>query len=75
MVANTGQGMGRYRAILTDTDRQNIAGEGNPSSREVDQSVYRARQRINEELAHDIEILKEHRPDLVSEIRNVVCDE
>lgn len=75
MVANTSQQMGRYRAILTDTDRQNIAGKDDPSAREVDQSVYRARQRINEELAHDIEILEEYRPDLASEMRDVVCNE
>jgi hypothetical protein len=66
--------MGRYRAIMTDTDRQNISGEGD-SDRQTDQSVYRVRQRINEELVKDIEILDEHRPGLLDELREVVCND
>lgn len=67
-------GMSRYRAILTDTDRDHISGESEPSQEQKDQAVYRARQRITEELPHDIEILAEHRPDVLKELREVVCD-
>ena len=65
--------MGRYRAILTETDRNHITGESNPSQRQKDQAVYRVRQRISEELPHDIEVLEEHRPDVLEELRMVVC--
>lgn len=67
--------MGRYRAIMTETDRQYIAEEGEPTDNQVDQSVYRVRQRIREELPKDLKILKEHRPDLFEELREVVCTE
>lgn len=65
--------MGRYRALLTETDREHITGESDPSDRQRDQSVYRVRKRINEELTKDIEILREERPDLLEELRDVVC--
>jgi hypothetical protein len=71
---NDGATMGRYRALLTDTDREHITGESNPSQDQKDQSVYRVRQRINEELPRDIEVLREHRPDVLEELRDVVCD-
>ncbi len=66
--------MGRYRAIMTDTDREHIAEKGEPTDQQVDQSVYRVRKRINEELPEDIAVLREHRPDLLSELREVVCE-
>ena len=66
--------MGRYRAIMTETDREHISGESDPSPRQKDQAVYRVRQRIGEELPHDIEVLREHRPDVFEELRAVVCE-
>lgn len=73
-MAPTASRMGRYRAIMTETDREHIAGEGEPTDRQVDQSVYRVRLRINEELTQDIEVLREYRPDLLDELQEVVCD-
>lgn len=73
-MTQTASCMGRYRAIMTETDREHIAGEGEPTDRQVDQSVYRVRLRINEELTQDIEVLREHRPDLLDELQEVVCD-
>lgn len=66
--------MGRYRALMTETDREHITGESDPSDRQKDQSVYRVRQRIREELPRDIEILAEERPDVLEELREVVCE-
>jgi hypothetical protein len=66
--------MGRYRALLTETDRDHITGESDPTAQQRDQSVYRVRQRISEELPKDIEILAEERPDLLAELREVVCE-
>ena len=66
--------MGRYRAIMTDTDREYISGEGDASESQRMQSVSRVRSRINDELTSDIEILEEHHPELLEELRNVVCE-
>lgn len=75
MDGNTTDTMGRYRALMTETDRQHISGEGDPTQEQQDQSVYRVRQRIREELPEDIEVLEEHRPDILKELQEVVCDE
>ncbi|AGB17398.1 hypothetical protein Halru_2827 [Halovivax ruber XH-70] len=66
--------MGRYRAIMTDTDREYITGEGDPSESQRLQSISRVRSRINDELVKDIEVLEEHHPDLLEELREVVCE-
>jgi hypothetical protein len=60
---------------MTETDREYISEENDPTDRQVDQSVYRVRKRINEELPKDIELLKQHRPDLLEELREIVCEE
>ncbi|MFC3958936.1 hypothetical protein [Halovivax cerinus] len=67
--------MGRYRAIMTDTDRDYISREGDPSESQRLQSISRVRSRINEELATDIEVLEEHHPELLEELREVVCQD
>lgn len=67
--------MGRYRAIMTETDREHISETSEPSQDQKDQAVYRVRQRITDELPKDIEILREHRPDVLEELREVVCEE
>ncbi|MFC6825665.1 hypothetical protein [Halopelagius fulvigenes] len=74
MAQTAESGMGRYRALMTDTDRDYITGNGEPSDSQRDQSVYRVRKRITEELPQDIDVLREHRPDLLDELREVVCD-
>jgi len=65
--------MGRYRAIMTDTDREYISGEGDATDTQRYQAVSRVRSRINEELAKDVEVLQEHHPELLDELREVVC--
>lgn len=67
-------GMGRYRAVMTQTDRDYIFGDEETSEHQVQQSVSRVRSRITKELPKDIEILREHRPDLLEELREVVCE-
>lgn len=66
--------MGRYRATMTDTDRDNIAEKDDPTQRETDQSVYRVRQRITKELPKDIAIMLNHRPDVFQELWDVICE-
>jgi hypothetical protein len=61
-------------AIMTKTDRDRISGEvGVPDNKRYE-SASRVRQRISE-LETDVEILKEHHPDLYEELREAVCDE
>jgi len=67
--------MGRYRALTTETDREHITGESDPSQDQKDQAVYRVRQRIREELPQDIKVLSEHRPDVLEEFREAVCED
>jgi len=63
--------MAKSRALLTETEREQIAGEHGDERRY--QATSRVRRRIEEELTEDIEVLREHHPDLLSELRDVVC--
>lgn len=67
--------MGRYRAVMTDTDRSYISHTVDVEENKRNQAVSRVRARITEELPKDIEILEEHHPGLLAELREVVCDE
>lgn len=66
-------GVGRYRAIMTTTDRERIAGEADVEENKRYQSISRVRSRI-EELETDVEVLEEHHPDLLEELREAVCE-
>lgn len=65
--------MGRRRAILTDAERELLKGD-EKSSRYY-QTVSRVRRKIDEELVEDVEILAQNHPELLSELRDVVCEE
>lgn len=64
--------MATTRALITETEREQIAGEHGDERRY--QATSRVRRRIREELTTDIELLEEHHPKLLSEAREVVCD-
>ncbi|GAA3882758.1 hypothetical protein GCM10022627_40370 [Haloarcula argentinensis] len=64
--------MAKTRALLTETEREQIAGDHGRDRRY--QATSRVRRRIDEELTEDIEILEEHHPELLEELREVVCD-
>lgn len=68
-----GTKMARTRALLTERDRELIADEDAGNRRY--QAVSEVRSRINDNLADDIRVLEEHHPELLSELREVVCDE
>ena len=63
--------MAKTRALLTGTDRKYITGEEGDDKRY--QSASRIRRRIRDELPADIDVLEEHHPELLSELREVVC--
>lgn len=64
--------MAKTRALLTETEREQIAGEHGRDRKY--QATSRARARIQEELKRDVEVLADHHPDLLGELRDVVCD-
>lgn len=66
---------GRHPAIMTTTDREYISDPDGVDDNKRHQAISRVRQRINNELPHDIAILAEHHPRLLDELRDVVCTE
>ncbi len=73
MVTTKQGSMAKSRALLTDTEREQITGEHGQDRKY--QATSRVRRRIKEELTEDVELLAEHHPDLLDELRDVVCDE
>ena len=65
--------MARRRAILTDTERELL--QSDEKSDRYYQAVSRIRRKISEELSTDIELLEEHHPELLEELREVVSEE
>jgi hypothetical protein len=63
--------MAKTRALLTGTDRDYITGEEGDNKQY--QSASRIRRRIQDELPQDIEVLEENHPELLDELRSVVC--
>ena len=61
------------RALLTETEREQIAGEH--GNRRKYEATSRVRRRANERLADDIEHLAEHHPELLDEIQSIVCEQ
>lgn len=64
--------MATGRALTTETEREYLRGE------QGDQRMYEARsrvkRRIREELARDVELFKGDHPELLEELREVVCE-
>jgi len=58
---------------MTTTDRDRIMGEADVPDEKRYQAIHRVRSRI-EELETDVEVLEEHHPDLLDELRDVVCE-
>lgn len=66
--------VGRYTAILTETDRERISGESDEPREKRYEAISRVRKRI-EELEKDIAILEENHPELLQELEEVVCED
>jgi len=64
--------MAKQRALITETEREQLAGEHGDERKY--QATSRVRRRINEELTQDMEILSQHNQDLLNELREVVCE-
>jgi len=61
------------RALTTDRDRRQVARVEDVTDSEHYQAVSRVRRRIKENMTEDVELLREHHPDLLEELRAIVC--
>jgi hypothetical protein len=73
MCVNGETKMARTRALLTERDRELLADEEGGNRRY--QAISEIRSRIKEELSADVEILEQNHPELLKELREVVCDD
>lgn len=64
--------MAKTRALLTETEREQIAGEHGDRRRY--EATSRVRRRIEDELTTDVALLAKHHPDLFAELREAVCE-
>ena len=67
--------MAKSRGLITDTERERISGEADVSDSKRYQAISRVRRRIREELPKELELLEEHHPKLLEELRETVCEE
>ncbi|WEL22678.1 hypothetical protein [Halorhabdus sp. BNX81] len=65
--------MAKTRALLTETEREQIAGEHGDDRKY--QAASRVRKRIEDELTTDVEILRANHPKLYEELTDAVCDD
>jgi len=63
----------RTRALLTENDRAVLTGEKGDQNRHRNVK-WEIENRITDELPQDIALLAEHHPDLLAELREVVCE-
>lgn len=63
--------MARGRALLTENERKQIAGEQGDQRKY--EAISRVRARIREKLTKDMELFEEHKPELLEELREAVC--
>lgn len=75
MCADKQTKMARTRALLTERDRELLTQENEGEGNRRYQAISEIRSRINEELPNDVEVLEEHHPQLLDELREVVCED
>jgi acyl-CoA hydrolase len=75
MATTNNESMTRSRGLITFTERERIAGKDGVEDSKRYQAISRVRRRINEELAEEVDLLIEHHPELLEELREVVCED
>ena len=68
------QDVARTRALLTANDREVLSAEKGDENRRRNVK-WEVERRIKDELVTDVEVLEEHHPELLKELREVVCDD
>ena len=58
---------------MTTTDRERISEEVDVPDEKRHQAIHRVRSRIDE-LGTDVDVLQKHHPELLEELREVVCN-
>ncbi len=64
--------MAKQRALLTETEREQLRGEQGDQRRY--EATSRIRRRLKDELTTDIQVLEESHPELLEELQEIVCD-
>lgn len=67
--------MAMRRALLTDRERELLENENEEDDDLRYQAISRVRRKIQDELTTDVDILREHHPELYNELREVVRGE
>jgi hypothetical protein len=66
--------MAKRRALLTEAEREILAGERDVKDNYRYSVESRVRTRIRDELPGDVETLREHYPEIFEAIQEVVCE-
>lgn len=74
MVHSKPETMAKSRGLITDTERKRIAQKVDIEDSKRYQAISRVRRRIKEELPQEMELLAEHHPELLEELRETVCE-
>lgn len=61
------------RALLTDREREILAGEADVTDNYRYKVESTARQRVRQ-MEHDVAVLREHYPEIFTELQDTVCD-
>jgi hypothetical protein len=72
MSGTTVSTMARTRALMTDTEREQIAGNVEDENKKY-QAISRVRDRFDA-LENDVEHLEKHHEGLLEELRKIVCE-
>lgn len=67
--------MAKRRALLTEAEREILAGERDVKDNYRYSVESRVRTRIRDELPGDVETLREHYPEIFEGLREAVCDD
>jgi hypothetical protein len=67
--------MTRSRGLITFTERERIANKDSVEDSKRYQAISRVRRRINEEVVEEVALLREHHPELLEELQEVVCED
>mgnify|MGYP000554331204 CR=1 FL=1 len=64
----------RTRALLTENDREVLAGEKGDQNRQRNVK-WEVESRIEDELDADVKLLEKHQPELYERVRDIVCQD
>ena len=63
------------RALLTDSEREAIRGKEDMNENTRSTLLGRVQRKMRDNLETDVELLREHRPELAASLHEIVCEE